>query len=462
MYAIVDIETTGGYAANNDITELAIVLHDGNCVVDRFESLVKPEKPIPYFIQVLTGIRPEMVANAPTFNELASEIYHWLNGNVFIAHNVNFDYSFLKYHLAQAGFELDTQKLCTVRLARKVFPGLGSYSLGKLCRHFSIEMENRHRAGGDADATVRLFEHMLRHNGMEHVQQFLKKGSGEQYLPQNLPKQEIDKLPYTPGVYYFHDQKGKIIYVGKARNIKYRVRSHFAHNGPGRQRQDFMRNIFSISYQECGTELMAFILESIEIKRLWPQYNSSQKRFSASYGLYVFEDRKGYLRLAIDKKKKNTPAVYTFELVTEGRQLLGRLVKRFGLCPKLCFIQTDQDKCTALLNDECGGACEQLEDAASYNRKVHTAINSLDQELPTFAVMDEGNTRHEQSCVLIEKGRFYGMGYIANDTHMKDIDSLKPLLTQYPENDYIRGLIYNYVAKRPEKKRVWGDAENGY
>lgn len=455
MYAIVDIETTGGYAANNDITELAIVLHDGNRVVDRFETLIKPEKEIPYFIQVLTGIKPAMVANAPTFAEVAQEIFLWLDGNIFIAHNVNFDYSFIKHHLSKHGFELNVNKLCTVRLARKIFPGLTSYSLGKLCAHFGIEMENRHRAGGDADATVGLFNRMLKNNGLEHIEKFLKKGSREQYLPQNLPKEEIDKLPYTPGVYYFHDQKGKIIYVGKARNIKYRVRSHFSHNGPGRQRQEFLRNIYSISFNQCGTELIAFILESIEIKRLWPQYNSSQKRFSASFGLYVYEDRSGYLRLAIDKKKKNAPAVYTFELLAEGRTLLNRLVKRFGLCPKLCFIQTDHDKCTALLLNECGGACEHLEDVDSYNQKVQSAIDSLDQELPTFAVMDEGNTHQEQSCVLIEKGRFYGMGYIATDTATHDIDQVKSLLTRYPENDYIRGLIYNYVAKKPEKKRVW-------
>ena len=168
-----------------------------------------------------------MVEDAPTFEEVAEEIYDRLKDCVFIAHNVNFDYSFIKHHLQLCGFELNVQKLCTVRLARKVFPGLQSYSLGKLCVHFDIIIENRHRAGGDADATVTLFENMLRHNGIEHVQQFLKKGSKEQYLPQFLPKEEIDKLPYTPGVYYFHNQKGKIIYVGKARNIKYQGKKSF-------------------------------------------------------------------------------------------------------------------------------------------------------------------------------------------------------------------------------------------
>ncbi|HTF31083.1 MAG TPA: 3'-5' exonuclease, partial [Flavitalea sp.] len=156
MYAIVDIETTGGYAANNDITEVAIVLHNGNSVVDRYETLIKPARPIPYYIQVLTGITPEMVENAPSFEDVAEDIFDKLKDCIFIAHNVNFDYSFVKHHLQLCGFELSTPKLCTVRLCRKVFPGLLSYSLGKLCRHFNIVIENRHRAGGDADATVTL------------------------------------------------------------------------------------------------------------------------------------------------------------------------------------------------------------------------------------------------------------------------------------------------------------------
>ncbi|WP_315824144.1 3'-5' exonuclease [Paraflavitalea speifideaquila] len=199
MYAIVDIETTGGYAANNDITEVAIVLHDGEKVVNRFESLVRPERAIPYYIQVLTGITPQMVEEAPSFEELAPVIHGLLEGAIFIAHNVNFDYSFLKHHLSQAGYELTTQKLCTVRLSKKVFPGFKSYSLGRLCESLGILMENRHRAGGDADATVRLFEHLLQHDAITHIQQFIKKGAKEQSLPPHLPKEEVEKLPYTPG-----------------------------------------------------------------------------------------------------------------------------------------------------------------------------------------------------------------------------------------------------------------------
>jgi DNA polymerase III subunit epsilon len=452
MYAIVDIETTGGYAANNDITELAIVLHDGIKVVERFETLVRPTAPIPYFIQVLTGITHEMVASAPPFHAVAEKVYSLLKDNIFIAHNVNFDYSFLKHHLSLEGFELDCQKICTVRLTKKVFPGLQSYSLGNLCRHFGIPIVKRHRAGGDADGTVRLLETILANNGEIHIAQSLKKGSKEQCLPPNLPREQVEGLPYSPGVYYFHDHKGKIIYVGKAKNIKYRVSSHFTHNGAGRQRQDFLRNIHSISYTSCSTELMAFILESLEIRKHWPPFNYSQKRFQANFGLYVFEDMNGYLRLAIEKQRKSLQPVYTFGLITEGHRLLTRLIQEFNLCPKLCFLQTSTDACTGSGTLPCLGACEKSEAPGEYNLRVQMAVSSLETTLPTFAVLDEGHTRDEQCCILIEKGRFYGMGYVPSGITWSGPSELKNYLKEYPENDYIRNLVYQYIHKRPEKK----------
>ena len=431
MYAIVDIETTGGYAAANDITEIAIVLHDGVQVTEVFETLLKPSLAIPYFIQSLTGISHALVEDAPSFKDMAAVIYEKLKGRIFIAHNVNFDYSFIKHHLAVHGYELAAQKLCTVRLTRKVFPALPSYSLGNLCRHFNITIQNRHRAGGDATATARLFDHILQNNGLEHILQFLKRSSREQSLPPNLPKEQIEQLPYTPGVYYFHDQKGRVIYVGKARNIRYRVSSHFTHNGAGRQRQEFLRNIYSISYQNCGTELMAFILENIEIRKYWPPYNSSLKTFVPTFGLYMYEDQNGYHRLVIEKKRINLKPYYTFNTMNEGVRLLNQLTTQFSLT-------VSQDDTTD-----------------SYNHRVFEAVDHLEKMLPTFAVMDDrSDVADGRSCILIEKGRFYGMGYLPGDAAVYSYDELKSYLQQYPENDYIRGLVYQYVQKRPEKKIV--------
>ena len=129
MYAIVDIETTGSHAHSNGITEIAIVLHNGKEVEGRYSSLVNPGYPIPRFVAALTGITNDMVADAPDFSKIAETVYNHLEGRIFIAHNVNFDYSFVKYHLKEAGFEWNARKLCTVRLSRTAFPGLRKYGL---------------------------------------------------------------------------------------------------------------------------------------------------------------------------------------------------------------------------------------------------------------------------------------------------------------------------------------------
>ena len=156
-YAIVDIETTGGNASHSRITEIAIIIHDGTKVIDRWETLVNPQKNIPPAIFALTGITNEMVSDAPVFDAISDKVFELLSDRIFVAHNVNFDYSFVRHELETAGLKWTAKKLCTVRAARKIRPGMLSYSLGRLCKSLDIDLENRHRAGGDADATAILF-----------------------------------------------------------------------------------------------------------------------------------------------------------------------------------------------------------------------------------------------------------------------------------------------------------------
>ena len=451
MYAIVDIETTGGYAAANDITEIAVLIHDGEKVVKEFHTLIKPARAIPHYIQVLTGITPDMVANAPTFQEIAPELYELLQPYVFVAHNVNFDYSFLKHHLDAAGYSLKSSKLCTVRLTRKVFPGLPSYSLGNLCRHFQIPIKARHRAFGDAAATAVLWDLILKNEGQTFITQALQKGKKEMSLPTHVAPDALNALPYTPGVYYFHDQKGKVVYVGKAKNIKYRVRSHFSHNGSGKQRQEFIRHIHKITYKECDTELMAFVLESIEIKRLWPPFNKSQKTFAPKYGLIQYRDQNGYDRLAIDKKKKNMAVLYSFQMITEGHRLLKQLVEDLKLCPKLCYIQKDESTCVGMENNYCKGACEQKESPALYNKKVWKATTFLKTHLPSFAIIEDSFDAEKQSCIIMDQGMFYGMGHIPKKAPRKKMEQLKQWVEPQEDSELIRGMLLNYAAKNPEK-----------
>ncbi|MEJ7673821.1 MAG: exonuclease domain-containing protein [Chitinophagaceae bacterium] len=358
LFAIVDIETTGGYAAAGGITEIAVIITDGEKIINRFETLINPVYTISRYVESLTGITNAMVENERHFKMIAGELYELLCDKIFVAHNVNFDYSYLKYHFKEAGYELECKKLCTIRLGRQILPGFKSYSLGNFCRQVGIPIEQRHRAGGDAYATVKLFHHLLKNDKSNHVQNMLKVKSKEQHIPPNLPAKQIKQLPQKPGVYYFHDNKGKVIYVGKAKNLSKRVNSHFANNKPGKQKQEFLRNIYSITYKTCATELMAFILENVEIKKLWLQQNRSLKRFEQAYALYSFEDRNGYMRLAIEKKNKNIKPLYTFNLLVEGHTLLRKLSHQFKLCPKLCFLQHDNIECEGITDGRCTGSCE--------------------------------------------------------------------------------------------------------
>jgi len=450
MYAIVDIETTGGYAASHGITEISIQVFDGNSVTEKFETLVNPRQPIPRFIQAMTGITDEMVEAAPEFEDVASTIYNLLNDKIFVAHNVNFDYSFVKAHLEQYGYSLNLKKLCTVRLSRKLLPGYPSYSLGKLCHSLGIIIANQHRAGGDTDATVELFKKILHEDRNNFIQKSLQRNSKEFILPPNVPKEHFDQLPYTPGVYYFHDEKGKIIYVGKARNIRYRVNSHFSNNSQSRQKQNFLRYTHAISHQPCATELMACILESTEIKKLWPIFNYSQKGWEDSLGIFAYEDLNGYMRLAIEKNKKQLEPVCIIHNIVEGHSILRKLIRQFHLCPKLCFLQTSHDKCDGMNEGFCSGACEQAEEPADYNYRVLEAIESLKTQ-PSFAIIENGLNAEQRSCILVIKGKFYGMGYLSHDIQVTQPFMLRDLVTPYKANNYINNLVNSYAAKFPYK-----------
>lgn len=188
QFAVVDIETTGGSAQEHGITEIAIVLHNGIEIEGRFESLVNPFQPIPPFVVGMTGITNAMVAAAPSFADIAPQIARLLKGRIFVAHNVSFDFGFVKHHLLKNGFQLQTPKLCTIQLSRKAFPGLPKYGLGHLCRQLNISIANRHRAGGDALATAQVLDLVLKNNGARLVQEMLDKAE------KNKPK-KITQLP---------------------------------------------------------------------------------------------------------------------------------------------------------------------------------------------------------------------------------------------------------------------------
>lgn len=445
-YAIVDIETTGGNAGGSRITEIAIVVHDGTKVIDRWETLVNPQKEIPPAIFSLTGINNEMVRDAPIFDDISEKVLEMLVDRVFVAHNVNFDYSFVRHQLEESGFKWTARKLCTVRAARKIKSGLGSYSLGKLCHSLEIPLTNQHRAGGDADATAILFSRLLEWDAEGEIEKMIKKTSPDQRLPPNLPPLDFENLPEKPGVYYFHDQSRKVIYVGKAINLKKRVASHFTGHNVNQQRQNFLRDIHGISFEVCATELMALLLECAEIKKLWPTYNRALKRFDPKFGLYEYEARSGYRYLAVGKLAKFQACMESFNSLYHGINMLQNLAQQFGIDNRFCKYGMDVhgDFLPKVdLND--------LPEVEKHNQQVEDAIAFLLKNRPSFAILDKGRSAEERSCIWVEEGHFYGMGYIPSEVGFTDPSEIKDYVTPCQSNHYSLQLILSYAEKHPGK-----------
>jgi len=435
MYAIVDIETTGGFAAQNCITEIAIVLYNGVKIEGQYQTLINPERPIQKYVQSMTGITDAMVASAPKFKDVAENIYNLLSNRVFVAHNVNFDYAFVKQHLKVAGFDIDLPKVCTIKMSRKIFPGLPKYGLGSICKYFNIDNKARHRAFGDANATTELLKLLLQQDKGGEIIKLTKRRQQAQYLPPNITTDISEKLPSLPGVYYFHNKKGKVIYVGKAINLKKRVTSHFSNNKSTKQKQDFLKDVYDITWRDCSSDLAASVFESIEIKRLWPIYNKSQKHYERQYGVFMFEDLQGYLRLGIDNKKKILQPIASFQLLIEARQSLIALCKQHMIDPYMFFLSKEP--------------MSSFDDIQQHNTKVKFVIDSLKANQKTCLIHD--GAKH---YFLIENGIFFGMGKIEKLAQKIKVEKLKKQLTQYHHNLTIQSYLNTYIINYPEKV-IW-------
>jgi DNA polymerase-3 subunit epsilon len=445
MYAIVDIETTGGYSGYHKITEVAIYHHDGLNITDKFQLLLNPGRNIPYFITGLTGIHNEMVRDAPTFSDVADEILSWLDGRVFVAHNAHFDYSFLKKEFEDAGINWNSKKLCTVRLSRKIIPGLRSYSLGRLADSLGVTITDRHRAGGDAEATAKIFDLLLKRDTDGAIAKALKKNSGETILPPNLPRSEFDKLPAKAGVYYFHDAKGKVIYVGKAINIKKRIAGHFTGDAREWNRSNIRNEIHQITFELTGTELIALIHESQEIQRLWPKYNLAQKYKVEEWGIYDYEDRNGYIRFSITPRTRGSIPLISFTSKGDAWNFMWEKLREHQLCPKLCGLQKTSGACYEHQSGSCKGACVLQEVPSSYNERVQQSVNSISDQEQSLAIIGRGRNADEQSLVLVEKGNFLGFGYVDKTASVSSLSEARAFIKAGKENRIAQNIINSFL-----------------
>lgn len=442
---------------DDKITEIAIVIHDGHSVVDSYTTLINPGRPIPYHITQLTGINDEMVRNAPKFHEVARQIVEFTEGKVFVAHNVRFDYSFLKSEFGSLGYNYQRKTLCTVRLSRKLIPGMPSYSLGKLCNSLNIPLKHRHRAFGDAEATSKLFDRMLKLDKPEEFSRFIDDEIKAQTLPPKINKEQVMALPEKTGVYYFYNERGQVIYVGKSKNIKKRIISHFAIDYKSRKSIEFKNSIADISYEITGNELVALLLESEEIKKLKPIYNSALKRTGGSFvGIFEEKDKNGFIRLYIERLKASSQKdpLITLENSFKAQNFLYRKIENFNLCLKLCGLHKIQGACFNYQLHTCNGACIGKEEAESYNKRIQQAINSFSFQQESFFLIGKGRSKGEKSAVCVENGTYKGFGYFDEEWGGESITSIRQCIKSYAHNQDIQKIICGYLKKNQEDKLI--------
>jgi DNA polymerase-3 subunit epsilon len=444
-YAIVDIETSGFSGIENKITEISIFIFDGEKVIDEFTSLVNPEHELGYRIINFTGITNKMVKDAPKFYEIAKEINQITKDCIFVAHSVNFDYNFIRKEFQELGGNFKRKKLCTVRLARKLIPGHKSYSLGKICKTLDIPINGRHRARGDAEATVQLFQKILeRDKELTVINEFLNHRNKEATLPPNLDRKEFEALPSETGVYYFKNIDGKIIYVGKAKNIKQRVMSHFTDKA-SKERKMTMETAH-VDYTLTGNELIALLKESHEIKHHYPLYNRSQKRVKESIGLVVYENKKGILNIAWNSIKLITKPLAKFYNEKQARSYIEGLIVEFGLCPKHCSIErTASSACFSYQIKQCNGVCCGEESISDYNDRVLEAIGSLKDDFSNQIIKVPGIKKNQEGFILIENDLYKGFGF-TNSKHLNPVNkkALEKDLIQQKDNQDIRRILNYY------------------
>lgn len=446
-YAVIDIETTGGRAASDKIIEIAIYVYDGEKIIDSFQSLINPGVPVPPFISRLTGITDEMLRDAPYFYEVARRIVEITEGRIFVAHNVRFDYSFVKKEFNDLGYNFQRKTLCTVRLARKVIPGLPAYGLEKLSSSLKISMERHHRAASDAKAATDILAYLLKQVNGESLFSVLEEEVKSGLLPPQLEKKIIQNLPETAGVYFFHNAKNDVIYVGKSKNIRKRIIQHFNVDLKSRKSIEFKNSITDITFEPTGSELIALLYESYLIKKLKPMYNRAQMRAKFNYGLFSFEDEKGYINFKIERITADNTPLIAVNSTQNGQNLLFKLVEKYKLCQKYCGLYPSNSSCFGFQVGDCAGACIEKEPAFLYNLRAKQVIQQYQYKYDNFFVVSEGRNADENSLVWVENGVYCGFGFIPKDAEIKQPRDMRNYIRRYRETKDVQQIIRGYMKK---------------
>ncbi len=452
MFAIIDIETCGGKFnyQKGRITEICIIVHDGLVVVDKFTTLINPECYISPYYTGITNITNDMVRDAPKFHEVAKKIIEMTENCVFVAHNVGFDYNFVKDEFASLGYKYQRETLCTVRLSRKLIPGRISYSLGHLCASLGIEIFGRHRAEGDAVATAQLFDLLIQLKNQNPL--YKNKGVVELMTRRvdNIKKYILDKLPESCGVYYFLNKDGEIIYIGKSVNMYTRAQSHFGTEE--RKGKKMLNDLYNVDFIETGSELVALLLEAEEIKKHKPLYNRKSKADIFTHSIDWFKNKEGIIHFKIVPYDESENSLVAFTNYSSTRERLESWIDEKVLCLQYCSLTSEGSFCFNHQIKKCNGICAEEEEAEEYNKRAQQIIDQYSFHHSDFAIIEKGRKPEENALILIENGHYVGFGYFDSSDNFSSREEIAGLVKRslyYPDSD---GLVQTWLRK--SKRRV--------
>ncbi|SDS53101.1 DNA polymerase-3 subunit epsilon [Formosa sp. Hel1_31_208] len=412
---------------------------------------MNPERDIQPFVVNLTGINSNMLKSAPKFYEVAKRIVEITEDCIIVAHNAQFDYRILRTEFKRLGFGFKRKTLCTVELSKQLIPGQASYSLGKLTRALGIPVSDRHRANGDAMATVKLFKMLLSKDLSKRI---IKDNIKVEIIKRlnETHKTIIDALPAITGVYYIHDENGDIIYIGKSKNIKHRINQHFTNNSTKSKKIQLIAK--SVTYESTGSELVALLKESEEIKRNKPLYNRALRRTTFTHGLYSFKDDNGYLNLQINKTNITEKPITTFSNMQSAKSFMFRIVETYELCQKLTGLYPTKSNCFNYTIKSCNGACINEEPADVYNKRVQELIVKNSYDNKNMVIIDQGRDIDEKSVIYIENGIFKGLGFYDLNHQINNIEVLESIITPMENNRDTQHIIQSYLRRNKRVKTI--------
>ena len=450
MYAILDIEATGGKVGEESIIEIAIYKFDGEEIVDQFISLINPERKIDPFVQKLTNITDKMVKTAPKFHEVAKRIVEITEDCTLVGHNVTFDYRMLNQEFNRLGYQYEKDWIDTFEYAETLIPGMPSYSLGKLCDSLGIIVTDRHRASGDARATIALFKMLLD----KDYQKIITKKTGIKFPKKVNNKYEklIQDLPNKPGLFYLYNSKKQIIYIGKSINIAQAVNQIFTSKSLRNNR--IKRYTKNIKFELTGSNLLASIKEINEILKIKPYLNLDiSNKNLYPFGIYFRENKSTFSRLEPGKGRRNEPFL-SFRTKEETEHNLEKILSDYHFCQKINKGIKNSESCFGYTVGTCEGACVGEENKVDYNLRIKELVDKTKYPSDNFLIVSKGREGIEKSFIFIENNVFVGYGYYEYHHQINSIERIKKIMTVAEELPDIRAIIRNYLFKAKENQII--------